>query len=52
MRFASISVNFPHGYKDTNLNQQEFTMDFMLKTLNIDLKVIGYDKAHQIWIKE
>lgn len=30
---------------------QEFTMDMMLKTLNIDLKSIGYDKADQKWIK-
>ncbi|OGM49994.1 DNA repair protein Dds20/Sfr1 [Aspergillus bombycis] len=34
------------------IEDEEFTMDFMLKTLNIDLKVIGYDKAHQRWIKE
>ncbi|KAE8371380.1 hypothetical protein BDV26DRAFT_276198 [Aspergillus bertholletiae] len=33
-------------------DEQDFTMDFMLKTLNIDLQVIGYDKAHQVWIKE
>jgi uncharacterized protein with PIN domain len=30
---------------------QEFTMDIMLKTLNIDLKMIGYDKSTQRWIK-
>ncbi|KAL4917847.1 hypothetical protein BDW62DRAFT_210955 [Aspergillus aurantiobrunneus] len=30
---------------------EEFTMDMMLKTLNIDLKSIGYDKSNQRWIK-
>ncbi|KAL2796119.1 hypothetical protein BJX66DRAFT_146478 [Aspergillus keveii] len=30
---------------------EEFTMDMMLKTLNIDLKLIGYDKAGQRWIR-
>jgi Swi5-dependent recombination DNA repair protein 1 len=30
---------------------QEFTMDIMLKMLNIDLKMIGYDKSTQQWIK-
>ncbi|KAF7177933.1 hypothetical protein CNMCM7691_006419 [Aspergillus felis] len=30
---------------------EEFTMDIMLKTLNIDLKMIGYDKSTQRWIK-
>ncbi|KAF2493600.1 hypothetical protein BU16DRAFT_528867 [Lophium mytilinum] len=29
---------------------QSFTMDMMLKTLNIDLEVIGYDKVGQRWI--
>ncbi|KAF1985528.1 hypothetical protein K402DRAFT_394508 [Aulographum hederae CBS 113979] len=27
-----------------------FTMDMMLRTMNIDLDVIGYDKHRQIWI--
>ncbi|KAE8364430.1 hypothetical protein BDV27DRAFT_115001 [Aspergillus caelatus] len=40
------------GQEDEEVEEEEFTMDFMLKTLNIDLKVIGYDKAHQRWIKE
>ncbi|KAJ0420476.1 hypothetical protein BJY00DRAFT_283947 [Aspergillus carlsbadensis] len=35
---------------ETN-ESEEFTMDMMLKTLNIDLKLIGYDKADQRWIK-
>lgn len=30
---------------------EEFTMDIMLKMLNIDLKMIGYDKSTQQWIK-
>jgi len=25
-------------------------MDMMLKTLNIDLAVIGYDKERQMWV--
>jgi len=28
---------------------QSFTMDMMLRSLNVDLKVIGYDKASQRW---
>lgn len=28
---------------------QSFTMDMMLQTLNIDLKLIGYDKIAQRW---
>jgi len=28
---------------------QSFTMDMMLKTLNIDLKLIGYNKEAQRW---
>jgi hypothetical protein len=33
------------------LTRQEFTMEFMLKTLNIDPKTIGYDRAGQRWVK-
>lgn len=33
------------------LTWQEFTMEFMLKTLNIDPKVIGFDSAGQRWVK-
>ncbi|KAL4880157.1 hypothetical protein BJY04DRAFT_219437 [Aspergillus karnatakaensis] len=36
------------GTEDEN---EEFTMDLMLKTLNIDLKTIGYDKPGQTWIR-
>ncbi|KAF7592782.1 hypothetical protein BBP40_012464 [Aspergillus hancockii] len=40
------------GERESKENEdEEFTMDYMLKTLNIDHKVIGYDKAHQTWIK-
>ncbi|KAI9369744.1 hypothetical protein BJX61DRAFT_536179 [Aspergillus egyptiacus] len=42
--------------KKVNVEQadepEEFTMDMMLKTLNIDLKTIGYDKFNQRWLKE
>ena len=31
---------------------QDFTMDMMLNTLNIDLKLIGFDKSNQKWIKD
>jgi hypothetical protein len=30
--------------------EQEFTMAMMLRTLNVDLDVIGYDKQQQIWV--
>ncbi|KAL4871242.1 hypothetical protein BDV12DRAFT_183891 [Aspergillus spectabilis] len=30
---------------------EEFTMDMMLKTLNIDLRTIGYDKSDRRWVK-
>ncbi|KAL2820718.1 hypothetical protein BJX63DRAFT_380091 [Aspergillus granulosus] len=36
---------------DEENGSEEFTMDMMLKTLNIDLKLIGYDKVDQRWIK-
>jgi len=36
--------------KGINANtRQSFTMDMMLKTLNIDLKLIGYSKEAQRW---
>ncbi|KAL3468200.1 hypothetical protein BJX64DRAFT_85881 [Aspergillus heterothallicus] len=38
--------------KDDGNDSEEFTMDMMLKTLNIDLGLIGYNKAEQRWIKE
>ncbi|KKK23381.1 hypothetical protein AOCH_003793 [Aspergillus ochraceoroseus] len=36
------------GEKQRNL-RLDFTMDFMLKTLNIDLRTIGYDQLNQKW---
>ncbi|KAF2177664.1 hypothetical protein K469DRAFT_602431 [Zopfia rhizophila CBS 207.26] len=35
--------------KGGSKNDDTFTMDMMLKTLNIDLKLIGYDKEAQRW---
>ncbi|KAJ5883272.1 uncharacterized protein N7473_010158 [Penicillium subrubescens] len=32
-------------------HDEEFTIEFMLKTLNIDLKIIGYDSAMGKWIR-
>jgi len=29
---------------------QSFTMDMMLKTLNIELDLIGYDRHRQTWV--
>lgn len=31
---------------------QEFTMDMMLKTLNVDPQIIGYDVTGQKWNKD
>ena len=31
------------------MEEQAFTMDMMLRSLNIELKVIGYDKVGQRW---
>ncbi|KAI9038681.1 putative DNA repair protein Dds20/Mei5 [Aspergillus affinis] len=33
--------------REESIEEEEFTMDFMLKTLNVDLKLIGYDKDGQ-----
>jgi Swi5-dependent recombination DNA repair protein 1 len=30
--------------------EQSFTMDMMLKMMNIDLQLIGYDKKQQRWV--
>ncbi len=30
-------------------SDQEFTMAMMLRTLNVDLDVIGYDREQQRW---
>ncbi|KAL4934349.1 putative DNA repair protein Dds20/Mei5 [Aspergillus undulatus] len=37
---------------EAELESEEFTMDMMLKTLNIELATVGYDKAGQRWIKD
>lgn len=34
---------------DTDVLGQSFTMDMMLKTLNVDLDLIGYSKVAQRW---
>ncbi|EME82633.1 uncharacterized protein MYCFIDRAFT_87615 [Pseudocercospora fijiensis CIRAD86] len=36
--------------EESSAEDDSFTMDMMLRSLNIDLKVIGYDKAAQKWI--
>ncbi|KFY75091.1 hypothetical protein V499_04901 [Pseudogymnoascus sp. VKM F-103] len=33
-----------------DLNDKEFTMSMMLRSLNVELEVIGYSKEHQMWI--
>ncbi|KAL4799034.1 hypothetical protein BDV19DRAFT_385714 [Aspergillus venezuelensis] len=38
--------------EEVEAESEEFTMDMMLKTLNIELATVGYDKAGQRWIKE
>ncbi|KAH8432253.1 putative DNA repair protein Dds20/Mei5 [Aspergillus melleus] len=38
--------------REDSIEEEEFTMDFMLKTLNVDLKLIGYDKESQRWVKD
>ncbi|KAL4950875.1 hypothetical protein BDW69DRAFT_171184 [Aspergillus filifer] len=38
--------------EESEAESEEFTMDMMLKTLNIELATVGYDKAGQRWFKE
>ncbi|KAF2736502.1 hypothetical protein EJ04DRAFT_511003 [Polyplosphaeria fusca] len=39
-----------HGVDDSaGAEDDSFTMDMMLRTLNIDLKLIGYDREAQLW---
>ncbi|KFX94284.1 hypothetical protein V490_04419 [Pseudogymnoascus sp. VKM F-3557] len=33
-----------------DMSDNEFTMSMMLRSLNIELEVIGYSKEHQMWI--
>ncbi|KUJ08814.1 uncharacterized protein LY89DRAFT_788713 [Mollisia scopiformis] len=43
----------PNGLGDTGElpgQEDEFTMGMMLRTLNVDLDVIGYDKQQQRWV--
>ena len=40
---APLSKNYTDRY-------QEFTMAMMLRTLNVDLDIIGYDREQQRWI--
>ena len=35
---------------DYGWDDEGYTMDMMLKTLNIDLNIIGYDKGLQKWV--
>jgi Swi5-dependent recombination DNA repair protein 1 len=48
---ADDDVRFQsNGMDEHTANRlQSFTMDMMLKTLNIDLKLIGYNKEAQRW---
>ncbi|KAA8651614.1 hypothetical protein EYZ11_007607 [Aspergillus tanneri] len=43
---------FETTQRGDSVEEEEFTMDFMLKTLNIEAKMIGYDKYGQKWIKD
>ena len=35
---------------NANASDQGFTMDMMLRSLNIDLELIGFDKEGQKWV--
>ena len=35
---------------NANASDQGFTMDMMLRSLNIDLELIGFDKEGQRWV--
>lgn len=41
VRFQTLRTN----------GMQEFTMDMMLRTINVDLDSIGYDRQQQRWVK-
>lgn len=47
-----LSLHATEGALLTTRIGQAFTMDMMLKTMNIDLKIIGFDPACQRWIKD
>ncbi|KAF2721351.1 hypothetical protein K431DRAFT_247335 [Polychaeton citri CBS 116435] len=40
----------PRVWQEAGQDDDEFTMDMMLRSLNIELDVIGYDKQAQRWI--
>ena len=37
-------------FANANASHQGFTMDMMLRSLNIDLELIGFDKEGQRWV--
>ncbi|CDM34697.1 hypothetical protein DTO013E5_3380 [Penicillium roqueforti] len=45
------SSGWPLKKDDEESQDQEFTMEFMLKSLHVDPKLIGYDTKAQRWIK-
>ena len=45
-------IHCPCSIPVADLGEQEFTMDMMLKTLNVDLNLIGFDRSNQKWVKE
>ncbi|CAO2657808.1 Nn.00g070680.m01.CDS01 [Neocucurbitaria sp. VM-36] len=50
-RYAEMEDEKVDEEKETfkGADDDSFTMDMMLKTLNIDLKLIGYSKEAQVW---
>ncbi|KAL2006547.1 hypothetical protein VTN00DRAFT_9215 [Thermoascus crustaceus] len=47
-----ISLHFDFEDANNGVASKSFTMDMMLKFLNIDLDLIGFDKVNQRWIKD
>lgn len=43
-----VSLTLQESWSSVDI-LQSFTMDMMLKTLNIDLQLIGYNKEAQRW---
>ncbi|KAL1952932.1 hypothetical protein VTO42DRAFT_3935 [Malbranchea cinnamomea] len=51
VRAGEVDAVGAEGEEDESDSDQEtFTMDMMLRSLNIDLNVIGYDKTNQRWL--
>ncbi|KAL4895712.1 hypothetical protein BDV59DRAFT_143293 [Aspergillus ambiguus] len=46
-----VAVDEAKKEEQNELDDEEFTMEVMLKTLNVDVKVIGYDVTEQKWMK-